>query len=220
MIDNFLRARKLVVNSGDFLDVIRRGAREETNQRKIQQYLPSWPSIAVQERMLEDLLAETRRVAPANGKERRDVRRASEHWLRHAAGNRVPLLATFDFSSIKGDWGHRFLICTDQNFENAAFVAYGPRFAALLGLPEAVSAIIPLNQQIPERHLPLFVEGCSNALIKQLPARFSGSFEHDFTVELFRAIFLPIRLHPSWSKWLIFGSFNCRTVLSVDRRAQ
>src|SRR5882757_8936718 len=34
---------------------------------------------------------------------------------------------------------------------------------------------------------------------------FSGSFEHDFTVELFRAVFLPIRLHPSWdpppAKW-------------------
>lgn len=48
---------------------------------------------------------------------------------------------------------------------------------------------------------------------QRLPVRFSGAIEHYFTVELFRAVFLPIRLHPSWSKWLIFGSFNSRTVL-------
>ena len=33
-----------------------------------------------------------------------------------------PLLATFDFSSMKGDWDHRFLICSGLNVENAAFV--------------------------------------------------------------------------------------------------
>jgi hypothetical protein len=51
------------------------------------------------------------------------------------------------------------------------------------------------------------------------PARFSGSVSHDFTAELYRAVFLPIRLHPNWSKRLIFGSFNSKTVLSVDRIA-
>jgi len=121
---------------------------------------------------------------------------------------------------MKGDWVHRFLICSDQAVENAAFVAYGLKFAELLGLPEKVTAIIPLNRQIPERYCPLFAEGCRNAMDKQMPARFSGSFEHDIQAELFRAVFLPIRLQPSFSKWLIFGSFNCRTVLSVDRIAQ
>jgi len=166
--------------------------------------------------MLDNLLWEAR-SAPAEH-ERRDAGRASDHWLRNAAGNRVPLLATFDFSSIKGDWAHRFLICTDQQLENAAFVAYGASFAQLLELPEQVTEVVPLRQQIPQRYLPVFVEGCGNA-IKQLPARLSGSFVHDFTVELYRAVFLPIQLHQSWSKWLLFGSFNCRTVLSVDRRA-
>ena len=118
---------------------------------------------------------------------------------------------------MKGDWVHRFLICSDQAVENAAFVAYGLKFAELLGLPETVTAIIPLNRQIPERYCPLFAEGCRNAMDKQMPARFSGSFEHDIQAELFRAVFLPIRLQPTWSKWLIFGSFNCRTVLSVDK---
>jgi len=47
----------------------------------------------------------------------------------------------------------------------------------------------------------------------------SGSFNYDIKVELYRAVFLPIRLHPDWSKRLIFGSFNYRTVLSVDKIA-
>jgi hypothetical protein len=54
---------------------------------------------------------------------------------------------------------------------------------------------------------------------KQVSAQFSGSFDHGFQVELFRAVFLPIRLHQSWSKWLIFGSFNYRMVLSTDKQA-
>jgi hypothetical protein len=168
---------------------------------------------------VEDLLTESQRVQRRSSSERRDDRRTFEHWLRHASGDhRIPLLATFDFASIKSDWSHRFLICTDRHPESAAFVAYGSTFAELLSLPEKITAIIPLNQQIPERYRPLFAEGCSNAMSKQVPARFSGSFEHDFTAELFRAVFLPIRLHPSWSKWLIFGTFNCRTVLSVDNK--
>lgn len=164
---------------------------------------------------MDNLFSDARRLSTEH--DRRDAGRAAEHWLRNASGNRVPLLATFDFSSIRGDWAHRFLICTDQDVENAAFVAYGTEFAQRLGLPPQVTAVVPLREQVPPRYLPLFVEGCSNVL-KQLPARFSGSFEHGHTVELFRAVFLPIRLHESWSKWLIFGSFNCRTVLSVDRR--
>jgi hypothetical protein len=160
---------------------------------------------------VEDLLTAPQRVQLRSSSERRDDRRTFEHWLRHASGDdHIPLLATFDFASIKRDWSNRFLICTDRHPESAAFVAYGSRFSELLSLPEKITAIIPLNQQIPERYRPLFAEG--------VPARFSGSFEHDFTAELFRAVFLPIRLHPSWSKWLIFGTFNCRTVLSVDNK--
>jgi hypothetical protein len=128
------------------------------------------------------------------------------------------LLEQFDFSAMKGDWGHRFLICSDEAVENAAFVAYGLRFAELLDLPERVTAIIPLNRQIPERYRSLFAEGCSDAMDKQVPARFTGSFEHDIQAELFRAVFLPIRLNSSWSKWLIFGTFNSQTVLSVDKK--
>jgi hypothetical protein len=156
----------------------------------------------------------------ADPKERRDVRRAIAIWRRQITGNdRVPLLANFDFTSIKGDWSHRFLICADQNPDTAAFISYGATFAAQLGLPEKVTMVTPLNEVIPEHYRPLFANGCSKAITSQEPAPFNGALEHDFTAELFRAVFLPIRLHPTWSKWLIFGTFNCRTVLTIDRRA-
>lgn len=169
---------------------------------------------------MEDLITEPERVQPTRSNDRRDMTRAIAHWLRHASeGDPTPILDKFDFASIRGDRSHRFLICTDEQFEKPAFVAYGSKFATLLGLPETVTTIIPLMQQLPERYHLLFAEGCGNAITKQVPARFSGAFEHDFTTELFRAVFLPIRLHPSWSKSLVLGSFNYKTVLSVDQRA-
>jgi hypothetical protein len=130
---------------------------------------------------LDHLLTEPG-VQPANPKERRDIRRVLEHWVRHASTNDgVPGLDNFDFASIKRDWSHRFLICTDQNGEDAAFLAYGPIFAAQLELPETVTAIVPLNAQLPERYRSLFVEGCENAMTERLPARFSGATDIDPT---------------------------------------
>jgi hypothetical protein len=109
-------------------------------------------------------------VQPANRKERRDIRRVLEHWLRHASSDDgIPALDNFDFASIKRDWSHRFLICTDQNAEDAAFVAYGAIFAAQLGLPETVTAIVPLSRQLPERYQSLFATGCENAMTQRLP---------------------------------------------------
>src|SRR5262249_17926659 len=150
--------------------------------------------------------------------ERRDIQRTINFWQRNISDDDAPpLLATFDFSAMKGNWDHRFLICSDLNVENAAFVTYGAKFAQLLNLPEKVQAIIPMLQQIPERYSPIFADGCGKAMTEPVPARFSGAFNHDFQVELYRGVFLPIRLHPNWSKRLIFGSFNYRTALSVDR---
>src|SRR5262249_32913966 len=136
-----------------------------------------------------------------------------------AEGSTLPDVGTFDFSSMKQDWEHRFLICSDLNVENAAFVMYGAKLARLLNLPEKVKAIIPLIHQIPERYRPIFAEGCSKAMTQAAPARFSGAFNYDFQAELYRGVFLPIGLHPSWSKRLIFGSLSYRKVLSIDRTA-
>lgn len=151
--------------------------------------------------------------------ERRDIQRTINFWQRNLSDDDAPpLLATFDFSAMKGSWDHRFLICSDLSVENAAFVMYGAKFAQLLNLPERVQAIVPMLQQISERYRPIFAEGCRKAMTEgAVPARFSGAFNHDFEVELYRGVFLPIRLHPNWSKRLILGSFNYRTALSIDR---
>jgi hypothetical protein len=152
--------------------------------------------------------------------ERRDIQRAINLW-RQSVGEDggAPLLEMFDFSPMRKDWGYRFLICSDQSAENAAFVVYGLKFAQLLGLPEKATTSIPVIRQLPERYQHVFAEGCGKAMTEPAPARLSGSFNHDVKVELYRAVFLPIRLHPDWSKRLIFGSFNYRAVLSVDKIA-
>ena len=62
--------------------------------------------------------------------ERRDIQRTINLWRRHVTDDGLPpLLSTFDFSAMKGDWGHRFLICSDPSIENAAFVIYGIKFS-------------------------------------------------------------------------------------------
>ena len=153
--------------------------------------------------------------------ERRDIQRTIDLWQRNILdGDTAPSLTNFDFSPLKGDWGHRFLICSDQTVDAAAFILYGAKFAELLNLPEKVTAIVPLLQQVPERYRPVFAQGCTRAMREPRPARFSGSFSYDFKAELYRAVFLPIRLHPSWSKRFIFGSLNYRTVLSIDRKGE
>src|SRR5215467_6653818 len=97
--------------------------------------------------------------------ERRDIQRTINFWQRNISDrDALPLLATFDFSAMKGYWDQRFLICSDLNVDNAAFVMYGAKFAELLNLPEKVQAIIPMLQQIPERYHPIFRDGCSRAM--------------------------------------------------------
>ena len=39
-----------------------------------------------------------------------------------------------------------------------------------------------------------------------------GTFTKENTFEFYRAVFLPIMLHPRWSKQLIFGTFNYRAI--------
>ena len=58
--------------------------------------------------------------------ERREVDRTIEFWQQHRLeDDSPPLLTKFDFSKMRSHWAHRFLICSDRDFENAAFVAYG-----------------------------------------------------------------------------------------------
>ena len=73
--------------------------------------------------------------------ERRDVRRVIEHWLRNTwATDSIPLLDTFDFSPMRGDWGQRFLICGgDAVNENSC-----------AGPLQRGGAVPPISERSPE----------------------------------------------------------------------
>jgi hypothetical protein len=109
---------------------------------------------------VDNLPTETKPRNSGHPSERRDVRRAIEHWHRNTWGNDcIPFLDTFDFSKIRGDWGHRFLICGSHEAEDSVFVKYGSKLARLLSLPDAAQTNIPMIQQIPVPFREVFVEG-------------------------------------------------------------
>jgi hypothetical protein len=152
-------------------------------------------------------------VSPRRSSERRDVQRAIKHWQRNTWGKDcIPFLDTFDFSSMRGDWGYRFLICGGYVVEKSVFVTYGSKFAQLLGLPDKALTTIPFIKQIPEPYRDMFVEGCNHANVESLPVILEGTVSLESKLGLFRAVFMLILLQPNWSKRLILGSFNCRAV--------
>jgi hypothetical protein len=116
---------------------------------------------------------------------------------------------------MRGDWGHRFLICGSQAADSSFFVTYGSGFARLLSLPDKPVTTIPFIQQIPEPYQEMFSEGYSKAAMESSPVTLDGTFRFGARAQLFRAAFMPIMLRPNWSKRLIFGSFNYRSVGAV-----
>jgi len=164
-----------------------------------------------------NLSAERERILdPEAQLERRDVELAIQHWQRNTWGKDcIPFLDTFDFTPMKADWGQRFLICGDQAIEEAAFVTYGPGFARMLALPVKPVTTTPFIRQIPEAYREMFAEGYSKAAMESAPVTIEGTIRLAATVQLFRAVFMRIMLRPNWSKQLIFGSFNYRSVRAV-----
>jgi hypothetical protein len=160
---------------------------------------------------VDDLPAAPKSGHSGRPSERRDVRRAIEHWHRNTWGNDcVPFLDTFDFSPMRGDWGYRFLLCGSQAIENSVFVKYGSKLARLLRLPDTARTNIPFIQQIPVPFRDVFVEGYDKAYSASSPVALKGTFGFESKFLLYRAVFMPIMLQPNWSKQLILGSFNCR----------
>lgn len=145
---------------------------------------------------------------PGRSSERRDVQCAIEHWYRNTWGKDcIPFLDTFDFSSMKDDWGYRFLICGGHAVEQSMFVAYGSKFARLLGLPDKAVTNTPFIRQIDQPYRDMFIDGCTQARTASSPVILEGSF--DLGSE-FEAVFMPIMLQPHWSKQLILGSLDLR----------
>jgi hypothetical protein len=167
-----------------------------------------------------DLPAEERGVSNAvlsgSPDERRDIQLAIEHWQRNTWGpDSIPLLDTFDFAPLRGDWGYWFLICGNHSIESAVFVRYGAGFAQLLGLAREPATGIPCIEQVPVPYRPMFSAGYKRAGSASSPVTLDGSFRFEKRVELYRAVFMPIMLQPNWSKQLIFGSFNRRELGAV-----
>lgn|SRR5208282_492259 len=145
--------------------------------------------------------------------ELRDTEHAISFWRRKASEfGELPPTEAFDFSRmIVGDWGHRFVICTDAVVSELVFLIYGSRFALLLELPEEPIGGIPITPQLPGRYLPLFNEGCRNAIAHAAPVRLSGAVVDYGQVELYRAAFMPLAMRQNSSMHLVFGTFNRRT---------
>jgi hypothetical protein len=163
------------------------------------------------------LSAEARRISvPDPQLERRDVELAIQHWQQNTWGQDcVPLLDTFDFSPMKVSWGQRFLFCGGHTAEDAVFVNYGSGFARMLGLPVKPDTTTPFMRQLPEAYREMFSEGYGKAAMESSPVTLEGTIRLAVHAQLFRAVFMPIMLRPNWSKQLIFGSFNYRSVRSV-----
>jgi hypothetical protein len=151
-----------------------------------------------------------REAGPAG--ELRDTELAISLWRRKATEfGGLPPATAFDFSwMIGGSWSHRFVICADAADGELTFLMYGSRFAQLLELPPEPVTGLPIARQLPRRYLPLFNEGCHDAIARADPVRLSGAVVDYGQIELYRAAFMPLALRQNSPMQLIFGSFNYR----------
>ena len=159
-----------------------------------------------------DRAAGVGRPEPGLVGELRDTEHAISFWRRKASEfGGLPPTEAFDFSRmIAGDWSHRFVICTDPVVSELVFLIYGSRFAQLLELPEEPISGIPITGRLPGRYLPLFSEGCRDAIAYAAPVRLSGAVVDYGQVELYRAAFMPLAMRENSSMHLVFGTFNRR----------
>jgi hypothetical protein len=159
-----------------------------------------------------DRAAGVGRPEPGLVGELRDTEHAISFWRQKASEfGGLPPTEAFDFSRmIAGDWGHRFVICTDPIASELVFLVYGSRFAQLLELPKEPISGIPITGRLPGRYLPLFSEGCREAIAYAAPVRLSGAVVDYGQVELYRAAFMPLAMRENSSMHLVFGTFNRR----------
>lgn len=114
----------------------------------------------------------------------------------------------------------RFMILADLLASgDSVFLAYGPGFAKLFGLPERPSMLVPMLECVPDRYRPLFAEGCGAAIAETMPVRFNGEIARSGGAELYRACFMPLKMGIN-SMLAVYGSFNflfCTPAELVER---
>jgi hypothetical protein len=159
-----------------------------------------------------DRVTDAGRPEPGLIGELRDTELAISLWRQKASEfGGVPPPSAFDFSSmIGGAWNHRFVICTDAVVGELTFLIYGSRFAQLLELPAEPTSGIPIARHLTGRYLPLFTEGCRDAITQVAPVRLSGAVVDYGQIELYRAAFMPLAMRQHSLMRLVFGSFNRR----------
>jgi hypothetical protein len=157
-------------------------------------------------------MTDAERPEPGLVGELRDTELAISLWrLKASESGGLPPPAAFDFSQmILGAWSHRFVICADVSAGELTFLIYGSRFAQLLELAEEPANGIPITRQLPGRYLPLFTEGCREAIAHTAPVRLSGAVVDFGQIELYRAAFMPLAKRRNSSIQLVFGTFNRR----------
>lgn len=109
-----------------------------------------------------------------------------------------------------GAWSHRFVVFVDPVSGDLKLLTYGSKFAELLELPEQPIDDFPINRHLPGRYLPLFTEGCRDAIAQAGPVRSSGVIVEYGQIELYRAAFMPLASRQNSPMQLVFGSFNRR----------
>jgi len=144
--------------------------------------------------------------------ELRDTELAISFWRQKASeSDGLPPPSAFDFSRIIGGaWSYRFVLCVDVVVGELSFLIYGSRFAKLFELPEEPISGVPISRQLPGRYLPLFTEGCRDAIAQAAPVRMSGVAVDYGRIELYRAAFMPLAMRQNSSIQLVFGTFNRR----------
>jgi hypothetical protein len=159
-----------------------------------------------------DPLSKAERPEPELVGELRDTELAISLWRRKASEfGGLPPPTAFDFSRmVGGAWSQRFVICGDAVAGELTFLLYGSGFAQLLELPEKPVSGIPIVRQLPRRYLPLFTEGCRDAIARAAPVRLSGAVVDYGQIEVYRAAFMPLAMRRNSSIQLVFGTFNRR----------
>jgi hypothetical protein len=111
-------------------------------------------------------------------------------------------------------WAHRFIIAINPVVEQSSLLFYGHGFASLLGLPETPDKSVPIPAQLPARYVAVFTRGCIASSVSGAPIRMQGAVERDDGKrELYRAVFIRLRLDARLRQPLALGAFNCREVV-------
>jgi hypothetical protein len=152
-------------------------------------------------------------TAPNVGRERREAERAIVDWEQETRRlGRALAWMTLNASEMTSEkWSHRFIMAMGPAIKGCAFLFYGAKFGALMGLPEKADYSVPMVEQLPARYLPVFTKGSMDATLQGIPIRMQGAVDReDGRKELYRTVFIPLSVKPNDQQRLAFGAFNYR----------